>query len=331
MGPAIPADRTPSMELVRITEAAAIASAHWLGHGDNTRADAAAVEAMRRAMDEVSFNGTIVIGEGERDEAPMLYIGEKVGRGQGPEVHIAVDPLEGTNLVAKGRPNAIAVMAVSEPGGLLNAPDTYMEKIAVGPPAKGKVDLDRPVKENLKAIADALGREVRDLTVVILDRPRHEKLIKDVRDAGARIHLIEDGDVIAALSVAIAGTGLHAVMGTGGAPEGVVAAAALKGIGGEILGRLRFRNDAERARAKKMGITDENKVYRTEDLAKGKDIRFVATGVTDGELLHGVRFFAHGVRTDTVLIDARMGKVRFINTQHFEDLAKPPIIRLLGQ
>jgi fructose-1,6-bisphosphatase II len=319
------------MELVRITEAAAIASAHWLGHGDNTNADAAAVDAMRQAMREVSFSGTIVIGEGERDEAPMLFIGEKVGRGDGPEVDIAVDALEGTNLVAKGRPNAIAVMAVSEPGGLLNAPDTYMEKIAVGPPGKGKVDLDRPVKENLKAIADALGREVRDLTVVILDRPRHEKLIKDVRDAGARIHLIEDGDVIAALSVAIAGTGLHAVMGTGGAPEGVLAAAALKGIGGEILGRLRFRNDEERARAKKMGITDENKVYRTEDLAKGKDIRFVATGVTDGELLHGVRFFAHGVRTDTVLIDARMGKVRFINTQHFEDLAKPPIIRLLGQ
>jgi len=332
MGPAIPADRTPSMELVRITEAAAIASAHWLGHGDNTRADAAAVEAARKAMSEVSFNGTIVIGEGERDEAPMLYIGEKVGRGEGPEVHIAIDPLEGTNLVAKGRANAIAVMAVSEAGGLLHAPDTYMEKLVVGPPAKGKVDLDWPVARNLKAIADALqGRDVSDLTVVILDRPRHEKLIKDVRDAGARIHLIEDGDVIAALSVAIAGTGLHAVMGTGGAPEGVVAAAALKGIGAEILGRLKFRNDEERARAKTMGITDENKVYRTEDLAKGKDIRFVATGVTDGELLHGVRFFAHGVRTDTVLIDGRMGKVRFINTQHFEDLAKPPIIRLLGQ
>jgi len=220
---------------------------------------------------------------------------------------------------------------VSEPGGLLHAPDTYMEKLVVGPPAKGKVDLDRPVKDNLKAIADSLGRDVGDLTVVILDRPRHEKLIRDVRDAGARIHLIEDGDVIAALSVAIAGTGLHAVMGTGGAPEGVVAAAALKGIGGEILGRLRFRSDEERTRAKKMGITDENKIYRTEELASGKDIRFVATGVTDGELLHGVRFFAHGVRTDTVLIDGRMGKVRFINTQHFEDVAKPPIIRLLGQ
>jgi len=328
MGPAIPADRTPSMELVRITEAAAIASAHWLGHGDNTRADAAAVEAMRRAMDEVNFNGTIVIGEGERDEAPMLYIGEKVGRGEGPEVHIAVDPLEGTNLVAKARPNAIAVMAVSEPGGLLHAPDTYMDKLVVGPPAKGKVDLDRPVKENLKIIAQSLGREIDDLTVVILDRPRHEQLINEVRSAGARIHLIEDGDVIAALSVAVGGTGLHAVMGIGGAPEGVLAAAALKGIGGEILGRLKWRSDEERARAKKMGITDENKLYRTDELARGKDIRFVATGVTDGELMQGVRFFARGVRTHTVLIDGRMGKVRFINTQHFEDPANPPVVRL---
>jgi fructose-1,6-bisphosphatase II len=328
MGPAIPADRTPSMELVRITEAAAIASAHWLGHGDNTRADAAAVEAMRRAMDEVNFNGTIVIGEGERDEAPMLYIGEKVGRGEGPEVHIAVDPLEGTNLVAKARPNAIAVMAVSEPGGLLHAPDTYMDKLVVGPPAKGKVDLDRPVKENLRIIAQSLGREIDDLTVVILDRPRHEQLINEVRSAGARIHLIEDGDVIAALSVAVGGTGLHAVMGIGGAPEGVLAAAALKGIGGEILGRLKWRNDEERARAKKMGISDENKLYRTEELARGKDIRFVATGVTDGELMQGVRFFARGVRTHTVLIDGRMGKVRFINTQHFEDPANPPVVRL---
>ncbi|HKW77878.1 MAG TPA: class II fructose-bisphosphatase [Candidatus Limnocylindria bacterium] len=329
MGPAIPPDRTPSLELVRITEAAAISSAHWLGHGDNTQADRAAVEAARKAMAEAAFDGTVVIGEGERDEAPMLYIGEKVGRGEGPRVDIAIDPLEGTNLVAKGRPNAIAVMAVSEPGGLLHAPDTYMEKLVVGPPAKGKVDLDRPVKENLKAIADSLqGRDVSDLTVVILDRPRHAKLINDVREAGARIHLIEDGDVIAALSVAIAGTGLHAVMGTGGAPEGVVAAAALKAIGAEILGRLAFRNDDERARAKKMGITDEKKVYRTEELARGKDIRFVATGVTDGELLQGVRFFAHGVRTHSVLIDGRMGKVRFINTQHFEDPAKAPIIRL---
>jgi fructose-1,6-bisphosphatase II len=316
------------MELVRITEAAAIASAHWVGHGDNHRADQAAVEAMRRAMDEVSFNGTVVIGEGERDEAPMLYIGEKVGKGEGPEVHIAVDPLEGTNLVAKGRTNAIAVMAVSEPGGLLHSPDTYMEKLVVGAHARGKCDLDRPVRENLKIVAESLGRDIEDLTVVILDRPRHEKLIQDVRAAGARIHLIEDGDVIAALSVAVAGTNLHMVLGTGGAPEGVLAAAALKAIGGEILGRLRFRNDDERARARKMGVSDEQKVYRTEDLARGKDIRFVATGVTDGELLQGVRFFARGVRTNTILLDGRMGKMRFINTQHFEDPATPPIVRL---
>ena len=328
MGPAVPPGRTASLELVRITEAAAIASAHWIGHGDNRRADQAAVEAMRKAMDEVAFNGTVVIGEGERDEAPMLFIGEKVGRGEGPDVDIAVDPLEGTNLVAKGRANAIAVMAVSEPGGLLHAPDTYMEKLVVGPPAKGKVDLDRPVNENLRIIADSLGREISDLAVVILDRPRHEKLINDVRDAGARIHLIEDGDVIGALSVAVAGTNLHAVFGSGGAPEGVLAAAALKGIGGEILGRLKFRNDDERARARRMGITDENKVYRTEELASGKDIRFVATGVTDGEVLQGVRIFARGVRTHSILIDGRMGKVRFINTQHFEDPAHAPVVRL---
>ncbi len=328
MGSATSVDRTPSLELVRITEAAAIASAHWLGHGDNEHADQAAVEAMRRAMDEVSFSGTVVIGEGERDEAPMLYIGEKVGRGDGPEVHIAVDPLEGTNLVAKGRANAIAVMAVSEPGGLLHAPDTYMEKLVVGPPAKGKVDLDRPVAENLKIIADSLGRDVEDLTVVILDRARHEKLIHDVREAGSRIHLIEDGDVIAALSVSVAGTNLHAVMGSGGAPEGVLAAAALKCIGGEILGRLRFRSDEERARGRKMGIVDGDRVYRTDELASGKDIRFVATGVTDGELLQGVRIFARGVRTNSILLDGRVGKVRFIDTQHFDDPAQPPVIRL---
>jgi len=220
------------------------------------------------------------------------------------------------------------VMAVSEPGGLLHAPDTYMEKLIVGPPAKGKVDIDRPVKENLQIIAQSLGREIDDLAVVILDRPRHEKLIKDVREAGARIHLIEDGDVIAALEVAVAGTNLHAVMGSGGAPEGVLAAAALKCIGGEIIGRLKFRNDEERARAKQMGIKDENRIYRTEDLARGKDIRFVATGVTDGELLQGVRFFARGARTHTILLDGRMGKVRFINTQHFEDPAKPPVVRI---
>ena len=299
-----------------------------MGHGDNNRADAAAVESMRATMEEVNFHGRIVIGEGERDEAPMLYIGEEVGKGTGPEVDIAVDPREGTNPVAKGRANAIAVLAVAERGGLLNAPDTYMEKLVVGAPAKGKDDLDRPVKENLKIIADSLNREIDDLTVVILDRPRHAKLIQDVRDAGARIKLIEDGDLMAAMSVAVSGTAVHAVMGTGGAPEGVLAAAAMRCLGGEIIGRLAFRNDEERARARKMGISDEKRIYRTEDLASGKDIRFVATGVTDGELLRGVRFFSRGARTHSVLLDEPRGRVRFIDTQHFDDPANPPVIRL---
>jgi fructose-1,6-bisphosphatase II len=321
-------ERTPSLELVRITEAAAIAASHWMGHGEKNKADQAAVEAMRKTMDEVAFHGRIVIGEGERDEAPMLYIGEVVGKGIGPEVDIAVDPLEGTNPVAHGRANAIAVLAVAERGGLLHAPDTYMEKLVVGGPAKGKVDLDRPVKENLKIIADSLNRDIDDLTVVILDRPRHEKLIQDVRAAGARIKLIEDGDLMAAMSVAVAGTAVHAVMGTGGAPEGVLAAAAMRCLGGEILGRLKFRNEEERARAKKMGIKDESRIYSTEDLASGNDIRFVATGVTDGELLRGVRFFSRGARTHSVLLDASRGRVRFIDTQQFDDPAHPPIIRL---
>ena len=323
-----PTYRTPGLELVRITEAGAIAAAHWMGHGDNKRADQAAVEAIRAAMDQIAFNGTIVIGEGERDEAPMLYIGEKVGRGEGPEIHIAVDPLEGTNLVAQGRANATAVIAVSEPGGLLHAPDTYMEKLIVGRPAKGKVDLDRTVAENLKIIADSLNREIEDLTIVILARERHAQLIQDVRAAGARIKLIDDGDLTAAISVGIAGTAVHAVMGTGGAPEGVLAAAALRCLGGEILARLRFRSDEERQRAKKMGVTDESRIYRTEDLASGKDLRFIATGVTDGELLQGVRFFNRGVRTHSVLLDSSMGKLRFIDTIHFDDPEDPPIVRL---
>ncbi len=315
------------IELVRITEAGAIAAAHWMGHGDTMKADAAAVDAMRRAMDDISFTGRIVIGEGERDEAPMLFIGERVGRGDGAPVDIAVDPLEGTNLVSKGRSDAICVMAVSEPGGLLHAPDTYMDKLIVGPPAKGRVDLDRPVAENLKIIADSLNREVDDLTVVVLDRTRHEKLIADIRAAGARIKLIEDGDVIAGVSAAIGGTGVHAVMGIGAAPEGVLTAAALRCLGGEILGRLKFRNDEERRRARQMGIADEDRVYRTEDLASGDELRFIATGVTDGEVLEGVRFQARGVRTHSIILDRKAGKLRFIDTTHFDDIAHPPIIR----
>ncbi|MGH2378847.1 MAG: class II fructose-bisphosphatase [Candidatus Limnocylindria bacterium] len=318
----------PILELVRITEAAAIACAHYMGHGDNTRADQAAVDAMRRAMNDIAFAGKIVIGEGERDEAPMLYVGERVGRGDGAELDIAVDPLEGTNLVAKARANAVAVMAVADRGGLLHAPDTYMEKLVVGAPARGKVDLDRPVAENLQIIADSLNRDVDDLTVIVLDRPRHEELIADIRAAGARIRLIEDGDVIAAITVAIAGTGVHAVFGTGGAPEGVLAAAALRCVGGEIIGRLRFRSPEERERGRKMGIADEDRIYRTEDLAPGRDVRFIATGVTDGDLLQGVRFFKRGSRTHSMLLDHKAGTLRFVDATHFDDPANPPLIRL---
>jgi len=321
-------DHNLGLELVRITEAAALACARWMGRGDKNAADQAAVTAMRRVFDIVDIQGTVVIGEGERDEAPMLYIGESVGSGKGPEVDIALDPLECTNSVAYGRPNAMSVIALAERGSLLHAPDTYMEKLVVGAPARGKVDLDRPVAENLQIIAQSLNRDVSDLTIVILDRPRHEKLINDVRAAGARIKLIEDGDLMASLSVPIAGTDVHAVMGTGGAPEGVLAAAALRCLGAEILGRLRFRSEEERARGKKMGISDETRIYRTEDLASGTDIRFVATGVTDGEVLKGVHFFARGARTHSILLDRLMGKLRFIDTTHFEDIDHPPLIRL---
>ena len=323
--------KTPApsvLELVRITEAAAIASAHYLGHGDNTKADQAAVDAMRAAMNDISFAGRIVIGEGERDKAPMLFIGEQVGSGNGAELDIAVDPLEGTNLVAKGRPNAVAVMAVAERGGLLHAPDTYMDKLVVGAPARGKVDLDRPVAENLKIIADSLNRDVDDLAVVVLDRPRHAKLIAEIRAAGARIKLIEDGDVIGAISAVVAGTDAHALMGIGAAPEGVIAAAALRCVGAEIQARLKFRNDEERQRAKRMGIADESRVYRTEDLAPGKELRFFATGVTEGDLLEGVHFFSRGSRTHSMVLDHKAGELRFITTTHFDDPKNPPLIRL---
>ncbi len=326
----MPVEASFTAELIAVTEAAAIAAAHWMGSGNGHEADRAAVEAMRRAMDGASFKGRIVIGEGERDQAPMLYIGEEVGTGSEVAVDIAVDPLEGTNLVAKGLANATAVIAAAEPGGLLHAPDTYMEKLVVGPPAKGKCDLDRPVAENLKVIANSLNREVEDLTVVVLDRPRHEKLIAEIRQAGARIKLISDGDLTAAISVVVAGTGVHSVMGIGGAPEGVLAAAALRCVGGEILGRLKFRNDAERDRAKRMGVVDEKRVYRTEDLVRANSLVFVATGVTDGELLKGVRFFRGGVRTESVVMQYRQQKIRFVDTYHVLDAARPPVIRLDG-
>ncbi len=322
-----------ALEMVRVTEAAALASARLMGRGDRHGADRAATEAMRTAMDEVEIDGVVVIGEGERDEAPMLYIGERVGRGddsasEPPAIDIAVDPLEGTNLVATGQANAITVLAASERGGLLGAPDTYMEKLMVGPVAAGHVDIRKSPTENLHRIAEALGRTVADITVVILDRPRHAELIEEVRRAGARIKLIPDGDLSAAISVAVQGTGVHAVMGIGGAPEGVLSAAALRCLGGEVQARFRFRNEAERQRAAAMGHGDESRVYRTEDLASGQNLVFAATGVTDGDLLKGVRFFGGGARTHSVVMAYQTKEVRFIDTVHMFDRSRPPAVRL---
>src|SRR5438105_15040345 len=311
-----------ALEFVSVVEEAAHASANTMGQGDRKHADQVAVEAMRRVMDTVPMRGTIVIGEGERDEAPMLYIGERVGAAAHdgsmfPEVDIAVDPLEGTNLCATGSPNAITVLAASERGGLLNAPDSYMEKLVVGPSCKGAVHLDAPVKDNLKAIAKRLDRAVEDLVVMVLDRERHEKLIADIRAAGARIKLISDGDLSAGIAAAVIGTGVHAVMGTGGAPEGVITAAATKSLNGEIQARLVPTNvPGQKERLAKMGITDLKKVYMTEDLAPGKHIIFAATGVTDGALLKGVRFFGEGTRTSSLVMTLDSGKVRFVESIH---------------
>jgi fructose-1,6-bisphosphatase II len=323
-----------ALEMVRVTEAAAIASARFMGRGEKDGADRAAVEAMRRAMDEIEFAGRIVIGEGERDKAPMLYIGEKVGRREederrdAPEVDIAVDPLEGTNLVASGQAGAITVLAASEKGGLVNAPDTYLEKLCVGPVVAGKVDIRDSPTDNLRRIAEALGRRVNDITVVILDRPRHDALISEVREAGARIKLISDGDLSAAINCAVSGTGVHAVMGIGGAPEGVITAAALRCLGGEIQARFRYRSDEERARGVRMGHGDEDRVYSTEELASGENIVFAATGVTAGDLLQGVRFFGGGARTHSLTTTYRTKQVRFIDTVHMFDRDSPPRVRL---
>ncbi len=313
-----------SLEFLKVVEEAAIASARTMGRGERKGSDRVAVEAMRRVLDTLPIRGTIVIGEGERDEAPMLYIGEKLGAGKNgdgnyPEVDIAVDPLEGTNLCATGAPNAIAVLAASEKGGLLNAPDIYMEKIVVGEPCKGACDLDAPVATNLKAIAQRLDRDVEDLVVIVLDRPRHDKLVADIRSAGARIRLIGDGDLSAGISAAIRGTGVHAVMGIGGAPEGVLTAAALRCLDGEILARLVLTKPSDEERLTSMGIPDRKKVYRTSDLASGRDIIFAASGVTDGTLLKGVSFFGEGMRTHSVIMTARTRKVRFIDTIHVEE------------
>jgi len=308
-------DKNLALEFVRVTEAAALSCARWLGRGDAMSADNAAVEAMRYVFKAVDIDGIVVIGEGERDEAPMLFIGEEVGKG-GVKVDIALDPLECTNSVAYGRPNALAIVAAAERGNFLHAPDTYMEKIAVGSYAKDVIDLNDPPEENLKRIAEAKGYAVEDLTVMILDRERHEKLINRVRATGARIRLIMDGDVSAAISTALPDTGIDVLMGIGGAPEGVLAAAALRCIGGAIHGRLVPRNNREIERAKKMGVSDINKIFTTEELAKGDNIMLAATGVTNGDMLRGVRYTGTGAITDSIVMRSKSGTVRFITTEH---------------
>jgi fructose-1,6-bisphosphatase II len=320
-------DSDLSLEFLRVVEQAAVACAHTMGNGDRHKSDQVAVEAMRAVLDTVPIDGTIVIGEGERDEAPMLYIGEKVGlvNAKGikslgmvrfSEIDIAVDPLEGTNLCATGAPNAIAVLAAAEKGGLLHAPDLYMEKLVVGPTSKDHVSLDAPVADNLKAIAKALGRDVDDLVVIVLDRPRHEKLVEDIRATGARIRLIGDGDLSAGITAAVAGSGVHAVMGTGGAPEGVLTAAAMRCLNGEIFARLVVSKPEHEERCRAMGITDFTKVYRSKDLAPGKSIIFAATGVTDGTLMKGVRFFGDGNRTSSMIMQNDPHQIRFIDSIH---------------
>ena len=309
-------DRNLTIEAVRVTEAAAIAAAETMGRGDEKVADQAAVDAMRTALNRLQMAGTVVIGEGERDEAPMLFIGEEVGTGDGPKIDIALDPLEGTTITAKGMPNGLAVLALSEHGGLLNAPDVYMDKIAAGPLVpQGAIDLDNSAGENVANVAKALGKDTKDVVACILDRPRHGELIAGVREAGARIVLIGDGDVAGVMATAMPETGIDLYMGTGGAPEGVLAAAALRCIGGSIQGRLLFRNDDERGRAAKVGVEDLNRKYEITDLASG-DVIFAATGVTDGYMLQGVRRTAKYLSTESVAMRARTGTVRWIRMQH---------------
>ncbi|MBP2315898.1 class II fructose-bisphosphatase [Azospirillum soli] len=309
-------DRNLALEAVRVTEAAALSASLLMGRGDEKLADQAAVDAMRQALNTLYIDGTVVIGEGERDEAPMLYIGEKVGAGKGPKVDIALDPLEGTTITAKGGPNALAVVAMAEEGGFLNAPDVYMDKIAVGAGLPDQlVDLDETPANNLKALAKAKGTEVEELLVCILDRPRHAELIARVREAGARIMLISDGDVSGVIATSQLGTGVDMYVGSGGAPEGVLAAAALRCIGGQFQGRLLFRNDDEKARAAKWGVTDLNKKYSLHELARG-NVMFAATGVTDGAMLKGVRRFAGGATTHSVIMRSKSGTVRYIEAHH---------------
>ncbi len=308
-------DRNLALEVVRITEAAALACARQMGKGDEKLADQAAVDAMRQAFDSVSFNGTVVIGEGERDEAPMLYIGERLGDSRGVAVDIAVDPLEGTTICANGGPNALSVIAIADQGKFLHCPDTYMDKIAVGAEGRGVIDLDKSPTENLRLLAEAKGRRVEDLTVIILYRPRHEALIEEVRKAGARIKLISDGDVAAAIATTKPETGIDLLMGIGGAPEGVLAAAALRCVGGDMQARLKPRNPQEIERAEGMGIQDIEKKYFIEELAEG-EVMFAATGVTDGEYLKGVRFFTGGATTQSVVMRSKTRTNRVVNATH---------------
>jgi fructose-1,6-bisphosphatase class II len=311
-------DRNLALEMVRVTEAAALSCARLMGRGDAKGADQAAVDAMRRALNDMNFDGTVVIGEGERDEAPMLFIGEKVGRGGDVKVDIALDPLEGTNLCATGAPNALAVIAIADEGHFLHAPDTYMDKIAVGPEGVGCIDITKSPTENLKELARAKNCKVQDVTAIILDRDRHQELIREVRETGARIKLIMDGDVSAAISTCEADSGVDILFGIGGAPEGVLAAAALRCLGGEIQGRLKPRNQQEIDRAKKMGVEDINRVFKIHELASG-NVMFAATGVTNGDFLKGVRYFGGGASTHSMVMRSLSGTIRYIEAiHHFE-------------
>ena len=314
-------DRTLSLEFARVVEAAALRSGRLLGRGQKDAADGLAVDAMRQAFDSVRISGTVVIGEGEIDEAPMLYIGEHVGAG-GPEVDIAVDPIEGTNLIAKGQNGAIAVMAIAEKGGLLHAPDMYMEKLCVGPRGAGAIDITKSLTENIKNVAAKMNRNVDEITLVMLDRERHHGLMKEARDLGARIMLISDGDVNPAMECCIEGSGVHMVVGTGGAPEGVLAAAALKCVGGDMQGRLKPETEEEIRRCHEMGITDVNQVLTLDDLVRTDDVIFAATAITRGNLLNAIQYFPGGARTHTIVMRSKTGTVRFLDTAHMDEKLK---------
>ena len=314
-------DRTLSLEFARVVEAAALRSGRLLGRGQKDAADGLAVDAMRQAFDSVRISGTVVIGEGEIDEAPMLYIGEHVGAG-GPEVDIAVDPIEGTNLIAKGQNGAIAVMAIAEKGGLLHAPDMYMEKLCVGPRGAGAIDITKSLTENIKNVAAKMNRNVDEITLVMLDRERHHGLMKEARDLGARIMLISDGDVNPAMECCIEGSGVHMVVGTGGAPEGVLAAAALKCVGGDMQARLKPETEEEIRRCHEMGITDINQVLTLDDLVRTDDVIFAATAITRGNLLNAIQYFPGGARTHTIVMRSKTGTVRFLDTVHMDEKLK---------